>query len=69
VSRNIVYQRDQLVRYFSRNRIIWSQFYESERVILDELSFDEHRAVLDLAESPRLDLRLPAGIRDAMDTA
>jgi hypothetical protein len=69
VSRNIAYQTDELVRYFSRNRITWSQFYESERVILDELSLDEHKAVLDLRESPRLDLRLPAEIRGAMDTA
>jgi SAM-dependent methyltransferase len=48
VSRNIAYQTDELVRYFSRNRITWSQFYESERLILDELSLDEHKAVLDI---------------------
>jgi SAM-dependent methyltransferase len=47
-NRNIVYQTDQLVRYFSHNRIAWPQFYESERVIIDALKLDVHRSVLDI---------------------
>ena len=35
MNRNIVYQTEQLARYFSRNRVTWPQFYESERVIID----------------------------------
>src|SRR6202045_3131581 len=48
MNRNIAYQTDQLVRYFSRNRITWSQFYESERVIIDGLKLDASRSVLDI---------------------
>jgi SAM-dependent methyltransferase len=48
MNRNIAYQTDQLVRYFSRNRIAWPQFYESERVIIDGLNLDARRSVLDI---------------------
>src|ERR1700676_4995672 len=48
MNRNIAYQTDQLVRYFSRNRIAWPQFYESERVIIDGLNLDAGRSVLDI---------------------
>lgn len=48
VNRNIPYQTDQLVRHFSRNRVRWSQFYESERVIIDELNLGATHAVLDI---------------------
>jgi SAM-dependent methyltransferase len=48
VSQNIAYQTDQLASYFSRNRITWSQFYESERVIIGQLHLDPRHAVLDI---------------------
>jgi len=48
MNRNIVYQTEQLVRYFSRNRVTWPQFYESERVIIDGLGLDARRSVLDV---------------------
>ena len=48
MNRNIAYQTEQLVRYFSRNRVTWPQFYESERVIIDGLSLDARRSVLDI---------------------
>ena len=48
MNRNIAYQTEQLARYFSRNRVTWPQFYESERVIIDGLSLDARRSVLDI---------------------
>jgi SAM-dependent methyltransferase len=48
MNRNIAYQTDRLAHYFSRNRVTWSQFYESERVIIDGLSLDARRSVLDI---------------------
>jgi precorrin-6B methylase 2 len=48
VNRNIAYQSEQLVRHFSRNRVSWSQFYESERVVIDELKLGAARTVLDI---------------------
>jgi SAM-dependent methyltransferase len=48
MNRNIVYQTEQLVRYFSRNRVTWPQFYESERAIIDGLGLDAGRSVLDV---------------------
>jgi SAM-dependent methyltransferase len=48
MNHNVAYQTDQLVRYFSRNRIKWSQFYESERVIIDKLNLERRQAILDI---------------------
>jgi SAM-dependent methyltransferase len=48
MERNIPYQTDQLVRYFARNRVAWSQFYESERVIISKLNLDRRQTVLDI---------------------
>jgi SAM-dependent methyltransferase len=48
MNRNVTYQTGELVRYFALNRIKWSQFYESERVIIGELSLDSHNAILDI---------------------
>src|SRR5882762_6272254 len=45
---NIVYQTDQIARYFARNRVAWQQFYESERVIIDQLHLDRHHRILDI---------------------
>ena len=46
--KNIVYQTDQIARYFARNRVAWLQFYESERVIIDQLHLDRHHEILDI---------------------
>ncbi len=46
--KNIVYQTDQLARYFSQNRVSWQQFYESERSIINQLHLDSHHEVLDV---------------------
>jgi SAM-dependent methyltransferase len=48
MKRNVVYQTDQLVRYFARNRVAWSQFYESERVIIGRLDLDSQQTILDV---------------------
>jgi SAM-dependent methyltransferase len=48
VKRNVAYQTDQLVRYFARNRVAWSQFYESERVIISRLNLDSRHTILDI---------------------
>jgi SAM-dependent methyltransferase len=45
---NIAYQTDQLVRYFSRNRIAWPQFYESERTIIGQLGLSPSNTILDI---------------------
>lgn len=45
---NIAYTSDQLVRYFAQNRVTWSHFYESERVIIEQLGLGSHHQVLDI---------------------
>lgn len=46
--KNIVYQTDQLARYFTQNRVTWQQFYESERSIISQLHLGSHHEVLDV---------------------
>lgn len=46
--RNIVYQTDQIARFYIQNRVAWQQFYESERVIIDQLHLDHHHEILDV---------------------
>ena len=46
--KNIAYQTDQISRYFSGNRVAWQQFYESERVIIDQLNLTQHHTILDI---------------------
>lgn len=48
MKRNVAYQTDQLARYFARNRVAWSQFYESERVIISRLNLGSAQTVLDV---------------------
>lgn len=45
---NIVYQTDQIARYFAQNRVTWQQFYESERVIIGQLHLDRQQEILDI---------------------
>ena len=80
MNRNIAYQTEQLARYFSRNRVTWPQFYESERLMIDGLSLDARYERLcfcafsiregnEHGEALRLQLKLPAEIQDVMEVA
>jgi precorrin-6B methylase 2 len=71
MSHNIAYRTDQLVRYFTHNRVTWAQFYESERVIIDALPLQPQQTVLDigcgcgglgLALRERFDIRNYTGV-------
>ena len=46
--KNIAYQTDQIARYFAQNRVAWQQFYESERVIIEQLGLDRDDEILDI---------------------
>jgi SAM-dependent methyltransferase len=48
MNQNIAYQTDRLARYFSKNRVSWPQFYESERVIIGQLGLAHPKTVLDI---------------------
>jgi SAM-dependent methyltransferase len=48
MNRNIAYQTSQLAQYFARNRVTWAQFYESERVIIEQLKLDRQHSILDI---------------------
>jgi SAM-dependent methyltransferase len=48
LSGNVIYRTDQLVKYFSLNRIRWADFYKSEQVIIGELKLDSRVTVLDI---------------------
>ena len=45
---NIKYKTDEIERYFSKNRITWDQFYESEKVIIRELKLSKKDQILDI---------------------
>jgi precorrin-6B methylase 2 len=45
---NIAYKTDQLARYFAQHRVSWEQFYESERVIIEQLHLERDCSVLDV---------------------
>jgi SAM-dependent methyltransferase len=45
---NIVYQTDELARYFASNRVTWEQFYESERRVIDRLGICRDDEILDI---------------------
>ena len=45
---NIEYQTDQLACYFKKNCITWDQFYESERVIINQLGLTKNSKILDI---------------------
>jgi SAM-dependent methyltransferase len=48
MDKNIVYQTDQIARYFAQNRISWVQFYESERQTIKQLQLGNQHTVLDV---------------------
>ena len=45
---NIVYKTNQLARYYREERVKWHQFYESERVIIEQLKIDQSKNILDI---------------------
>ncbi len=45
---NIKYKTDEIERYFSKNRMAWNQFYESEKVIIRELKLSKKDQILDI---------------------
>lgn len=47
-SGNIVYRTEEMARHFSRHRVKWQQFYESERVIIAQLQLQPRHSVLDI---------------------
>lgn len=48
MNKNVAYQTDQLVRYFTQNRIKWEQFYDSERAVVNNLKLDFSHSILDI---------------------
>ena len=48
MKKNINYQTEELKRYFSDNRIKWSQLYCSERKLINSLELKESNSVLDI---------------------
>lgn len=45
---NITYQTEQLAKYFTQHRIEWNQFYDSERVVIEQLALQPQHKVLDI---------------------
>ncbi|MDB5825064.1 MAG: class SAM-dependent methyltransferase [Herminiimonas sp.] len=45
---NIVYQTEEIARYFAHNRVAWDQFYESERCVIERLSIGLDDRILDI---------------------
>jgi SAM-dependent methyltransferase len=48
MNKNVAYQTEQLVRYFTNNRVTWQQFYESERAIIQRLGLTLQARILDI---------------------
>ena len=48
LNRNIHYRSENISEFFSTNRIQWEQFYESEKNILDRLTYSAGSTVLDI---------------------
>ena len=47
-AKNIVYKTKHIESYFSKNRISWEHFYESEKEIIDGLNLDKNSTILDI---------------------
>ena len=45
---NIKYKTDQIEKYFSTNRVVWSDLYESEKIIINDLTLNGDTQVLDI---------------------
>jgi precorrin-6B methylase 2 len=48
MSLNKQYTTDEIEKYYSKNRITWHQFYESEKIIISKLELNESNTILDI---------------------
>ena len=48
MNKNIIYKTSELERFFSKNRIEWNQFYESERIVVEHVKPSPNAKVLDI---------------------
>ena len=48
MSKNISYQTSEISNFYSKNRIKWLDFYDSERKVFEKVGFGEDVSVLDL---------------------
>jgi SAM-dependent methyltransferase len=48
MNRNLNYQTEEISKYFSKNRIHWDQFYNSEKTIISGLGLTKEKSVLDI---------------------
>ena len=46
--KNIAYQTARLAEHFSRHRVAWQQFYDSEKLVIDRLDLGSRHEVLDI---------------------
>ena len=42
MKKNIKYQTKNISDYFSQNRVKWNQFYESEKIVIEEIGIKHH---------------------------
>ena len=45
---NKIYSTQQIVKYFSKNRVQWDQLYNSEKIIIEKLNINSDSRILDV---------------------
>jgi precorrin-6B methylase 2 len=48
MKKNIKYQTKNISEYFSQNRVKWSQFYESEKIVIKKIGIKDTDHILDI---------------------
>jgi SAM-dependent methyltransferase len=48
MKKNIKYQTKNISDYFSQNRVKWNQFYESEKIVIEEIGIKDTDQILDI---------------------
>jgi SAM-dependent methyltransferase len=48
MTKNIKYQTKNISNYFSQNRVKWNQFYESEKIVIEEIGIKDTDQILDI---------------------
>ena len=48
ILKNINYKSKNISKYYKKNRILWKQFYKSERVIISNLFLKPNQSILDV---------------------
>ena len=48
MTKNIKYQTKNISDYFSQNRVSWNQFYESEKIVIEEIGIKNNDQILDI---------------------